>query len=143
MTNVTVKKKRFIEALTAHGTVYHAAQAAGVSRWTAYRWRDNDPAFAQAWKDALEDCADIMESSVYKRGLAGDSILSMFWLKAHRPEFRDRVSVDVKAVQAEIAQLLQHLVAGNGLPPEMRVLQPAARLLEAPKPKDSGNGSNS
>ena len=29
------QKKRFIDALTVYGTVFHAAQAAGVSRQTA------------------------------------------------------------------------------------------------------------
>jgi len=36
------RKKRFIEALTLHGMVYHAAKAAGVFRQTAYRWRHED-----------------------------------------------------------------------------------------------------
>lgn len=40
------KKKRFIETLAAQGTVSHAAQAAGVSRNTAYRWRQDDLEFA-------------------------------------------------------------------------------------------------
>jgi hypothetical protein len=33
------QKKRTIDALTAQGTVYHAAQAVGISCQTAYRWQ--------------------------------------------------------------------------------------------------------
>jgi transcriptional regulator of acetoin/glycerol metabolism len=39
------QKKRFIETLATQGTVSHAAQAAGVSRNTAYRWRHDDLEF--------------------------------------------------------------------------------------------------
>jgi hypothetical protein len=140
------QKKRFIKALTAQATVFHAAQAAGISRWTAYRWRDNDPAFAQAWNDALEDCGDIMESSVYQRGLAGDSILSMFWLKAKRPAFRDKVAVDIPTIQNQVREFIQELLRSQvsqiyqEQPNEMRGLKP--KLLEAPKAEPDFDSDN-
>jgi hypothetical protein len=48
------KKKRFIETLAAQGTVSHAAQA-GVSRMTAYRWRQDDREFASLWYEAHDN----------------------------------------------------------------------------------------
>jgi DNA-binding XRE family transcriptional regulator len=48
------RKKRFLTALTEQGTVFHAAQAAGVSRQTVYHWRDEDPEFADLWYEAIE-----------------------------------------------------------------------------------------
>lgn len=47
------QKKKFLAALTVQGTVFHAAQAAGVSRQTAYRWRQQDLEFADLWDEAL------------------------------------------------------------------------------------------
>lgn len=84
MTDVTDKKKKFIDALTTLGTVYNAAPAAGISRQTVYRWRDEDLAFAEQWNEALENAVDGVESALYKRALAGEVIPAIFYLKAHR-----------------------------------------------------------
>jgi hypothetical protein len=88
------------------------AARANVNRRQLYRWRSEDENFREAWDAVLEDVADVMEASVYERGLAGDSILSMFWLKSKRPSFRDRLNIDVQAMESEIeervAALLDH-----------------------------------
>lgn len=106
------RKKRFTNALTAQGTVYHAAQAAGVSRQTAYRWRDEDQEFAFEWEQALENAVDGVENALYKRALAGEVIPAIFYLKAHRPIYRDRLNINVEQVKSEIeeriAQLREH-----------------------------------
>ena len=81
------RKKRFLATLTAQGTVRHAAQAAGVSRWTAYRWRHEDLAFAELWDEAIENAVDAVENVVYHRALDGDIIAAIFYLKAQRPKF--------------------------------------------------------
>ena len=41
--------------MTTHGTVFHAAQAAGVSRKTVYRWRQEDFDLAEEWSEAHEN----------------------------------------------------------------------------------------
>lgn len=105
-------KRRFIEALRYKASVYHAAQAAGIARKTAYKYMHDDPAFAEAVADCREDVADVMETSVYEDALGrdgkrGDTLLKMFWLKAHRPKFRDKLNIDVQVVQNEIDVMLQ------------------------------------
>jgi hypothetical protein len=60
------QKKKFIETLEAQSTVLHAAKAAGISRWTAYRWRKEDPAFDSRWDQALENAVDVVENSLSK-----------------------------------------------------------------------------
>ena len=67
MTDVTYKKGTFIETLEAQGTVLHAAKAAGVSRWTAYRWRQEDLDFADQWDEALENAVDVVENRSIKK----------------------------------------------------------------------------
>ena len=89
-------KRAFLDGLRDQASVYHAAQAVGINRCTAYRWRAEDEEFARAWDDALEDAKDAMETSIYKRGMQGDGILSMFWMKAKRPdEFRENARLQI------------------------------------------------
>ena len=83
VTNATDKKKRFIEALTAQGTVYHAALAAGVSRQTAYRWRHEDSDFADRWDEAHENSIDAVENTIFQQAVGGNTLAAIFYLKAH------------------------------------------------------------
>lgn len=103
------RKKKFIAALTSHGTVYHAAQAAGISRQTAYRWQREDPQFADAWYEAQENAVDAVESSLYQKAVSGDTIAMIFYLKAHRPIYRDRLNVDIEQVRGEIQERMAQL----------------------------------
>lgn len=122
--DVTVRNKRtFIEQLRLRAAIYVAAKRTGINKLTAYRWRDSDPEFAAAWEEALDDAADIMETSTYEDALGtedkpGNALLKMFWLKAHRPKYRDRVSVDVEVVRNEIEERMSQLNLRQ-LPPAM------------------------
>ena len=105
----TVANKRmFLEGIRLKASVYHAAQYASVGRTTVYRWLQEDPEFAQAVSDATEDAGDKLESSVYERAFK-DNLLAMFWLKAHRPKFRDKVTVDVDDLREQIQQKIGKL----------------------------------
>ena len=105
------RKKRFIEALTVQGTVFHAAQAAGVSRQTAYRWREDDLEFADSWDEAIDNAVDAVENAVYQKALSGDTIAAIFYLKAQRPKFRDRLNINVEQVQSDIDDMLERMRA--------------------------------
>ncbi len=117
------QKKRFIDALTVQGTVYHAAQAAGVSRWTAYRWRQDDLAFASLWDEAIENAVDAVENVIYQRALGGDVIAAIFYLKAQRPKFRDRLNFNVEQLHSEIEEAIERLRANPDLLLKRSVLQ--------------------
>lgn len=91
-TKRTIKKSIFLEKFRENGTVYHAAKAAGIGRTAVYQWRDEDPEFAKAWEGCYRDCVEVMEQSLYKRGLAGDNTASIFWLKGADPDkYKERV----------------------------------------------------
>lgn len=117
------QKKRFITTLAAQGTVYHAAQAAGVSRWTAYRWRQEDLEFADQWDEAIENAVDAVENVIYQRALGGDVIAAIFYLKAQRPKFRDRLNINVEQVQSEIEERIAQLRENPDLISKGSVLQ--------------------
>ena len=103
------QKKKFVAALEAQGTVLHACKAAGISRQTAYRWQREDPEFADAWDEAIENAVDVVESTVYQQAVGGNTLAGIFYLKAHRPIYRDRVSIDVEQVKSEIQERLAQL----------------------------------
>ena len=112
------KKKRFIETLAAQGTVSHAAaQAAGVSRNTAYRWRQEDQEFARLWDEAHENAVDAVESVLYQSALRGNIVAIIFYLKAHRPIYRDKLNIDLKQVQSEIEEKIAQLRQRGDMPP--------------------------
>jgi hypothetical protein len=126
---VTVEKKRiFITELRRESTVFHAAQHARISRKTAYKWQELDPDFAEAWSDALQDATDVMEHSVYHQALNGDSLLKMFWLKKHRPEYRDKMTIDISAVNEEIQERMRQMEAKGEMVNRLQIPPPSTEL---------------
>lgn len=111
------QKKKFIATLEAQGTVLHAAKAAGVSRWTAYRWRQEDLDFADQWDEARENAVDVVENSLYQKAVSGDTICMIFYLKAHRPIYRDRLNIDIEQVRGEIEERMAQLGENPALLP--------------------------
>lgn len=109
-------KKRFTETLTLQGTVSHAAQAAGVSRVTAYPWRQDDREVAPRRDEAMETAVDAVESVLYQKALSGDTIAMLFfYLKAHRPLYSDRLNIDLKQVQSGIEERIARLRENSDL----------------------------
>lgn len=121
--NLTVTKKRaFIVNFREEGSIYHAARLTRISRQCVYNWIQADEEFAQAVEESKEDCYDQAETSVFKKALAGDSLLLMFYLKAHRHKFRDKVTIDVEVVKNEIEERMNQLNLRQ-LPPAMTTTQ--------------------
>lgn len=89
-------RKAFIQRLSETCNVSEAARCARISRTAAYEWREDDPGFAAAWKDAEEQAADALELEAWNRATTdkSDRMLEIL-LKAHRPEkFVDRLRTE-------------------------------------------------
>lgn len=129
-----VNKRKFLEGIRLKASIYHAAQYAGVGRTTVYRWLESDELFAQAVADATEDAGDKLESSVYERAFK-DNLLAMFWLKAHRHKFRDKVTIDVDSLKDEIQERIKQ-VGANPANPQQSLFPPANQQ------KEGGDGDN-
>lgn len=84
---------------------------------TAYRWRESDREFASQWDEAMENAVDAVESALYQKAVAGETVPMIFYLKARRPIYRDRVTINVAQVQSEVeerlAELQQRLQSSN------------------------------
>ncbi len=61
----------FLAVLARCGNVMLACYAADISRATAYRLRDLDAGFANAWDEALNDAADVLEKEAWRRAKEG------------------------------------------------------------------------
>lgn len=106
-------KPAFLAAYALTGNVRAAAEAAQINRSTAYRGRDADAKFAQAWDEATEDAADRLEQEARRRAVLGTEVpvyqggklvgtkrefsdtLLIFLLKGIRPEkYRERQHIE-------------------------------------------------
>lgn len=105
-------RAKFLELLREEPNIKRAAEAIGVSRGRLYELREEDPGFDAAWREALEDGADVLESEAWRRAVHGirepvfyqgqevgavtrysDQLLTLL-LKAHRKEkFSERQQV--------------------------------------------------
>ena len=87
----------FLKAFEATCNVTAAANAAGISRRSAYDWRDADPSFAADWLDAEESATDALENVARCRAMSGESDKMLeILLKAHRPEkYVDRLRTEL------------------------------------------------
>jgi hypothetical protein len=151
--NATVQRKcQFITLYREHGSILHASRLTPVNRKTVYRWIESDEQFAEAVADSKDECVEELETSVYKRAFT-DSILAMFYLKAHRPQYRDKVQVDIAALNDEIQQRMKQVGVQKvpmessltmhfpSLPDEIQKEHQASQSLQV-SPLDTPDNSN-
>jgi hypothetical protein len=115
------RRRKFLEFLAASGNVTRAARAIGLTRARIYQVRGEEPEFAKAMDEALDESRDELEAEAWRRGKDGydEPVVSMgrivtdsdgnpllvkkysdtllvTLLKAHHPaKYRDRASVDM------------------------------------------------
>lgn len=111
------------------GFVNKACESASVSKQSVYNWRERDPEFAAQWDAVIELATEDLEKEARRRALVGveepvfyqgevvghvqrysDSLL-MFTIKARKPEYRDRITVDVNKLDSDIDRELAILTA--------------------------------
>lgn len=80
-------RKAFLEKLAECCNVSEAARVAGISRRSAYDWRNDDPSLAADWDAAEQEAIDRLEQTAWTRATNdnSDRMLEIL-LKAHRPE---------------------------------------------------------
>jgi hypothetical protein len=65
------RREAFLAALQEGRSVTGAAMAAGINRTLLYRWRTDMPGFADAWDEAVETAADLLEDEALRRAMHG------------------------------------------------------------------------
>ena len=74
----------FLATLATTANIYLACRQAGITRKTAYKWKEENEEFAARWKDAMEDACDILEWDGRRRARASSDKLLMYLLDVHR-----------------------------------------------------------
>ena len=113
--NATPKKERewmpvFLATLRNSANVRAACDAAKIDRRTAYRNRDENPAFAERWDEAIEEACDGLEAAAWLRARRSSDTLMIFLLKAHRPErYRETIrTVTLNITPDDLRDLSDH-----------------------------------
>ncbi len=65
------KKRAFLDAYAAVGTITHAAKVAGIHRRSHYSWLEVDREYALAVDHAREEAADTLEAAARRRAIEG------------------------------------------------------------------------
>lgn len=79
-------KAAFVELITSGCNFAEAAEALGIDRSTAFRWRQQDADFAQACRDAFKASVDVLKREAERRAMKGSDKLLMFLLCNYAPE---------------------------------------------------------
>lgn len=91
------RKTDVIEHLQKVPIIEIACEKTGIGRATFYRWRKDDPEFAEAVDKALNDgsqlVSDMAESKLISAIKEENLSAIMFWLKHHHQRYSTRVEV--------------------------------------------------
>jgi hypothetical protein len=94
------KKAPFLEAFARIGTISGAAEAVGISRYAVHDWKNNDPAFDEAFRQAETALTENLESVAVDKALKGDNQLIQFLLKARAPQkYTERYKHEIESAQ--------------------------------------------
>ena len=125
-----VWKPIFLDLLGKNGNATLSAHEAGITRSAAYTAREADKAFSQAWEDAMEQAADVLEREAWRRASEGvkqpvfyqgevcghvrkySDVLLIFLLKGCRPDkYREQLATPsagkTEEADANLEQFLQ------------------------------------
>src|SRR3989344_4483867 len=90
-------KEQLLEILKKTPIVQIACEKAGVGRATYYRWRKEDPEFANVSDQALLDGSllinDIAESQMMSAIKDKNMTAIIFWLKHHHPAYATKIEI--------------------------------------------------
>lgn len=86
----------FIASLSGDLNVRAACAAAGISRSNAYKRRETDAEFAEAWDEAIENAVDLLEGIYFQRAREQSDRAMEGFLRAYRERWRERTEVTTK-----------------------------------------------
>lgn len=121
MENETIKdrqnknKQDIIEQLRRTPIIEIICKKVGIGRATFYRWRKDDPEFANQIEQSLDEglslVSDLAESKLVS-AIQNDNLTAIFfWLKAHHPAYKTKVELStVSRPKEELTQEQQETV---------------------------------
>ena len=80
------RKDKFLAAQRMGASITDSAGIAGIHRTTPYFWRNQNPEFAQAWRESRDSLVEDLEMQAFQQAMHGDRTLLMFLLKSYKPD---------------------------------------------------------
>ena len=74
----------------------------------------------------LKNAVDAVESVIYQQAVGGNTLAAIFYLKAHRPKYRDRLNINVEQLDNEIEEAMERIRAN----PELLSARPIFQITE-------------
>jgi transposase-like protein len=103
----STRKRVVLELLAEGSSICEAARGVGLDRSTVFRWRQHDPEFAQACRQALVANVEVLKREAERRALKGSDKLLMFLLCNYAPEqFSQAQKVEVHDAGGIAAQIV-------------------------------------
>ena len=106
---------QFFEELRKIPIVQVACEKSGISRNSIYRWRKEDPAFAQKMDDAINDGVafvnDMSESQLLTMIKDRNFKAVAFWLRYRHNSYKQKVEVQHKSEDAPLTDEQKKVVA--------------------------------
>ena len=128
-------KNQLLEQLRRTPIIEVACQKAGISRQTFYRWKFENPEFAQDTEKAIADgqmlVSDLSESQVIAMIRDKNWQAISFWLKHHHPSYKTRIQIEgsLQMPQEELT------------PEQEETVKEALRLASLSSAADSEDGT--
>lgn len=95
------KKKLFLTALSKRMlNVSKACEVIGISRNTAYRWRDKDDTFKKEWDSIAEAFFDDIETVMFSKATIEKDTTMLIWLS--KTKMKNRGYVEKTEVDATV-----------------------------------------
>jgi len=137
------QKEAFLGAYSSKFSIAATCQIIGINRATVFRWRENDPAFAERFNAIDSQITDTLQARAITRALTdadqSSATLLIFLLKARLPEvYREKIvhEVNLRFANTLIADVT--LILRKHLPVELS--NTIAKELEALSNRLVGQG---
>lgn len=128
------KKELFLKSYSSKFSIHAVCETVGVDRTTVFRWRENDPKFAEKFNAIDSQITDTLQQRAITRALTdadqSSATLLIFLLKARLPEvYREKIvhEVNLRFANTLIADIT--LILRKHVPVELSAT--IARELDA------------
>lgn len=107
-------KKIFLEALKENHIILAVCRKTGIGKSSFYRWLKDDPQFATAVDEAIQEGLELVNDAAESNIVTGiknrDKDASKFWLKYRHPAYSTKIQVEATRPDPDLTPEQQAIV---------------------------------